>query len=115
MFEQYENKEQIYNHIKRFSPAKSINDRTFWEKAALVFGDNLQKEITIYDKEIFLPLKASMYREFVTKKDREHLESEYMKRRNALLVYSVAEACENKGNYTEKIMDLVWMILEETD
>lgn len=115
MFEKYLEKEQIYNHIKLFSPAKSINDRTFWDKAALVFGDNIQKEIAIYDKEIFLPLKASMYREFVTKKDRENFEHEYMKRRNALLVYTVAEACENKGNHIEKITDLVWMILEETD
>ena len=115
MFEKYLEKEQIYNHIKLFSPAKSINDRTFWDKAALVFGDNIQKEIAIYDKEIFLPLKASMYREFVTKKDREHFEHEYMKRRNALLVYTVAEACENQGNHIEKITDLVWMILEETD
>ncbi len=46
--------------------------------------------------------------------DRAHYEGIYFERRRDLLTYLLAEAYEKEGRFTDKIMDLVWMILEES-
>ena len=46
--------------------------------------------------------------------DRAHYEGVYFERRNDLLAYLIAEAYEKEGRFTDKILDLTWMILEES-
>jgi len=46
--------------------------------------------------------------------DRAHYEGIYFERRNDLLALTLAEAYEKQGRFTDKILDLVWMILEES-
>lgn len=46
--------------------------------------------------------------------DRAHYENMYFERRRDLLTCVLAEAYEKEGRFTDKIMDLVWMILEES-
>ena len=60
----------------------------------------------------FMPL--SLYREFFTIGDRGNFESRYFKRRTMALTLAMAEYCEGKGRFTDKLADVVWAILEES-
>ena len=67
----------------------------------------------LFDKEIpFLP--ASLYREYVTNGNRSNYQDRYFLRRDMAMAFAVAEAYENKGRFTEKLMDVVWAIMEES-
>ena len=46
--------------------------------------------------------------------DRAHYERVYFDRRTDLLTLLIAEAYEKEGRFVDKILDLVWMILEES-
>ena len=46
--------------------------------------------------------------------NREYFESLYFQRRQDLLCLIIAEKYEGEGRFTDKIMDLVWMMLEES-
>ena len=60
----------------------------------------------------FLP--ASLYREFSVNGNRSHFEGPYFRRRDMAYTLALAEAYEKKGRFSEKLMDVVWAILEET-
>ena len=65
------------------------------------------------DKEIPM-LLASVYREYVTNGNRSHYQDPYFLRRDMAVALAVAEAYENEGRFTEKLMDVVWAIMEES-
>lgn len=67
----------------------------------------------LLDKEIPL-LPASVYREYVTVGNRSNYENIYFLRREMAVSFAVAEACENQGRFTERLMDVVWAIMEES-
>ena len=67
----------------------------------------------LLDKEIPL-LPASVYREYVTNGNRSNYEDIYFLRRDMAAAFAVAEAYENKGRFTERLMDVVWAIMEES-
>ena len=46
--------------------------------------------------------------------DRAYYEGLYFERRRDLLTFVLAETYEKAGRFTDKIMDMVWMILEES-
>ena len=65
------------------------------------------------DAEIpFMPL--SLYREFFTVGNRANFESRFFRRRDMALTLAMAEYCEGKGRFTDKLADVVWAILEES-
>ena len=65
------------------------------------------------DEEIpFMPL--SLYREFFTVGNRANFESRFFKRRTMALTLAMAEYCEGKGRFTDKLADVVWAITEES-
>ena len=59
-------------------------------------------------------LPASLYREFTVNGNRANYESLFFKRRNMALTLALAEFHEKKGRFTEKLMDAVWAIMEES-
>ena len=65
------------------------------------------------DKDIPL-LRASVYREYVTNGNRSNYEAVYFMRRDMAVNLALAEAYEKKGRFTEKLMDVVWAIMEES-
>lgn len=67
----------------------------------------------LLEKEIPM-LLASVYREYVTNGNRSHYQDPYFLRRDMAVAFAVAEAYENKGRFTEKLMDVVWAIMEES-
>ena len=67
----------------------------------------------LLDKDIPM-LLASVYREYVTNGNRSNYQDPYFLRRDMAVAFAVAEAYENKGRFTEKLMDVVWAIMEES-
>ncbi len=59
-------------------------------------------------------LTASLYREYVTCGNRVNYESPYFRRRDMAVRLAAAEAYEKKGRFAEKLMDVVWAIMEES-
>ena len=59
-------------------------------------------------------LPASVYRQYVTIGNRSNYEDIYFLRRDMAVAFAVAEAYENKGRFIEKLMDVVWAIMEES-
>ncbi len=67
----------------------------------------------ILDKE-YPVLIASDYMMFRRDGNRSIYEGKYFPRRGDILILAMAEYVEKKGRFTDKIVDLLWMILEET-
>ncbi len=59
-------------------------------------------------------LYASEFMMYARTGNRSVYEDKYFERRNDLTLLLVAEAAEDAGRFTDKILDLVWMILEES-
>ncbi len=59
-------------------------------------------------------LTATCYLLFVREGDRGKYEAKYFERRQDLTTLLTAEAYENEGRFIDKILDLVWMILDES-
>ncbi|MBQ9082880.1 MAG: heparinase II/III family protein [Clostridia bacterium] len=115
MFEAYLDYKQLSSHLTLVQIFHPATDRTYWNRLRDDFGAEIQEEIAYYDRYNFPVLRASWYREFETKNDRAHFENEYFHRRAALVAYTMAEAMFDDGRYLEQIMDLAWMIMEETE
>ncbi|MBR2972058.1 MAG: heparinase II/III family protein [Clostridia bacterium] len=80
-------------------------------------GEKAKKIVTSAEKllERDIPLlPASLYREFATVGNRANFEGKFFLRRDMAVSFAVAEAYENKGRFTEKLMDVVWAIMEES-
>jgi len=64
--------------------------------------------------EEYPPLLASEFMMFVRNGNRTIYQDKYYKRRADVLALAVAEYVEGKGRFTDSLINLVWMILEET-
>lgn len=104
----------IYDNITDVQIFHPLDDREYWDSLKDVMYDSLLKEKEYFDNYTFEPLYASMYMEFVTIGNRTNYEDKQFERRKALNVYAFLEAIENEGKHMTKILDLVWMTLEET-
>lgn len=96
-----------YAEFKLFSDLKNAEITKEKGEWAVKYAEGL------LDREIPL-LPASLYREYVTIGNRSNYESRFFLRRDMALGFAVAEAYENKGRFTEKLMDVVWAIMEES-
>ena len=59
-------------------------------------------------------LPATVYLEYKVNGNRSHYQDIYFKRRTMALELALAEAYENKGRFTGKLLDVVWAIMEES-
>ena len=88
----------------RFSPGDLME-----EDKALIFEEAekaLGEEIPI--------LLPTVYMRFIRDGDRGEYETPYFKRRQMLRALTFAEKLQGKGRYLDKIIDLAWLISEET-
>ncbi len=115
MFEVYRDKRKLTDCAKKVQIFHPLSDRFYWDRLRADFGKEILEETDYYDTCDFPVLRASWYREFETKKDRSHFENAYFQRRAALICYTMAEAMFNDGRFMEHVMDLAWMIMEETE
>ena len=96
-----------YSEFRLFSDLKDpVIDK---EKAERI----VKNAEALLERDIPL-LPASLYREFVTCGNRSNYETKFFLRRDMAVAFAVAEAYENKGRFTEKLMDVVWAIMEES-
>ena len=73
----------------------------------------IAKAEEILDKPVpFLPL--SLYREFSINGNRANYEGKCFERRHNAINLAIAELCENKGRFMDKLCDYLWAISEET-
>ena len=91
-----------------------ISDRVFWEKAKATKLEAFEQKRAELEKEPRRFLTATLYREFAVNGNRSNYEDIYFKRRTELIVYVILECMYNDGRFMEEILDLTWMILEET-
>ncbi len=115
MFEAYRDKRKLADCAQQVRIFHPVTDRVYWDRIRADFGDEIRTETAYYDTCDFPVLRASWYREFETKNDRAHFENAYFQRRAALICYTMAEAMYDDGRYLENVMDLAWMIMEETE
>ncbi|MBQ8409266.1 MAG: heparinase II/III family protein [Clostridia bacterium] len=76
-------------------------------------AQSIEKAEAILDKK-YQVLTACEYLLRFRIGDRAHYEGKCFERRIDLMTLLVAEAYEKEGRFTDKIMDLVWMIIEES-
>ena len=96
-----------YSEFKLFS---DLDNPKFTDAKAERIIKNAEQ---LLEKDIPL-LPASLYREYVTIGNRSNYETLFFLRRDMAVSFAVAEAYENKGRFTEKLMDVVWAIMEES-
>ncbi len=92
--------------------AEPLENRAFWEAAAVMLPG--LKRFIKEEKNKNLTLSARLYREYTLTGNRHHYEEVHCRRRYLLSAYVLAEAMSNTGEYIEDIVDLIWMILEES-
>ena len=69
------------------------------------------------EKELENPyplLNATQYMEFAREGNRSRFEAVYFRRRSMLMTFVLAELAEKQGRFTDRIIDGVWHILEES-
>ena len=92
----------------------TIDDRAFWEGLDPVLKEKItERGRKALDKE-FPPLLISDYREFCKNGNRSRFEEKYFARRTMLTSLVLAECVEDKGIFLDKILDGIYLILEET-
>ncbi|MBR4058281.1 MAG: heparinase II/III family protein [Lachnospiraceae bacterium] len=64
--------------------------------------------------ESFPVLTASMYMRFSKDGNRREYQDVYHRRRVAIKILLAAECIEKKGRFISKLMDLLWLVMEET-
>ena len=115
MLAKFADEKFLYQNLCKTELFHPLSDREYWEKIKLGIYEKLKKKKEYYDNYTFEPLYASLWMEYTTKKNRTHFQEKYFARREALNVYALLEAIENRGEHIEKIIDLTWMTLEETE
>ncbi|MCR4764442.1 MAG: heparinase II/III-family protein [Lachnospiraceae bacterium] len=91
-----------------------ITDRAFWEHLP---GEVLRALSSRAEQLLSEPVPALMlsdYREFSQNGNRVRFEERYFKRRIMLTQLVLAECAEDDGRFTDRILDLLWAILEES-
>lgn len=115
MLSKYADKEFIKKHFfKKPEPMfRSITDREYWESAKEILQDRMERfEDELED--LYAPLLATDYMRFERDGNRFDFEKVYFNRRDALVIKTSLEAMEDDGTRMDTIVDLIWMILEET-
>ncbi len=59
-------------------------------------------------------LDATLYMQFAREGNRSRFEAPYFKRREMVMIFTLAELAEKKGRFTDRIIDGVWHIMEES-
>ena len=80
-------------------------------------AEKMKKVTELAEKELEadIPLcPASLYYRFAKDGNRTEYEAVYFRRREMILRLALAEAYEKKGRFTEKLMDAVWAVMEES-
>ena len=102
---------KMKTHCRLFRP---ISDRAFWSSLSGSAISYFEENLKLVATDTHAPLTASLYREFAVNGNRSNYENIYFLRRAELVIKVILECIRNDGRFLEDILDLTWMILEET-
>jgi len=92
--------------------------KLFAELESYSFNERKVKKIiqdAEHSLELDIPLlPASLYMDYKRTGNRTNYEKPYNRRRNMLLTLAYGEFFERKGRFTDKLVDVIWAILEES-
>ncbi len=91
-----------------------IGKRSFWDGLPLTVRKELIREGEENAEKPIPQLLLSDYTEYSENGNRVHFESRYFERRIMLAALTLAECAENKGRFLKPLLDVMYLILEET-
>lgn len=102
---------EVKTHCRLFSP---VSERDFWDNIGTDAVSYFERILKTFDDTCHPPLTASLYREFAVNGNRSNYERIYFARRAELVTKVILECIYNDGRFLNDILDITWMILEET-
>ncbi len=91
-----------------------ISDREYWDAFSEKYLDKIVERYEKITAEPRKELTASLYLDYKRTNNRTRFQNVYERRRDELLFATLIECCRNDGALLDDILDLTWMILEET-
>ena len=111
IFQKYKNDYTLKLHCSIFNP---ISDRNFWDNIRKSAVEYFENELKLFENTEHPVMRASIYRDFYVNGNRSRFENLYFSRKAELLCKTILECVYNDGRFADDILDLTWMILEET-
>ena len=97
-----------------YKPFPLIDDRNFWNNVSSDTKNAYISQTESYMESDIPVMKASLFMEFHRNGNRSNYQKFYSARRKALNTAILSELMENKGRFIDFIIDISWMICEET-
>lgn len=107
--------EKIKEHLPDFyTPFPSVSDRAYWEGVSDKMKNTYILEAGKYLDFVFPPLTATEFLEYNRTGNRTGYQQIYSERRIALNLAIMAELFENKGRFIDLMIDIMWLLCEQT-
>ncbi|MCL2773191.1 MAG: heparinase II/III-family protein [Oscillospiraceae bacterium] len=97
-----------------FNPFPFYSDREVWDNLPSDAKDFYRVKAQELKNKTYISLPASLYMDFTRNGNRSNYENLYFTRRSDLMILTIAECIEAKGEYLDAIINLIWAISEET-
>lgn len=114
MLKEYLNSIDFYGITPDRNFFHPISDREYWDDFSEKYLDKIIEQYEKITAEPRGELTASLYLDYTRTNNRTRFETVYERRRDELLFATLIECCRNDGALMDDILDLTWMILEET-
>jgi hypothetical protein len=99
---------------EKWHPFPDSSDRAGWEAVPASVRAALVAEPAKFSAKPWPELPATLLLEFKRVGNRSHYEGPWFERRKRIAALGIAEALENKGRFTDPLVDAIWSICEET-
>ncbi|HPJ20718.1 MAG TPA: heparinase II/III family protein [Clostridia bacterium] len=97
-----------------YQPFPPLSDRSHWDKVSSELSTKYIKAAEEYLTFDFPVLKATDFMEYHRTGNRTGYQNLYGHRRHALNIAMLAELFENKGRFIDLMIDMVWLLCEQT-
>ena len=114
MLKEYLNSINFYEIEPDRNFFRPISDREYWDAFSEKYLDTLTERYEKLTAEPRGELTASLYLDYRRTNNRTRYGKVYHRRRDELILATLIECCRNDGALMDDILDLTWMILEET-
>jgi Heparinase II/III-like protein. len=105
---------KLADALGEFHPFPRYDERGGWDNLPDAAKKSFVKSAQEIKDKVYPSLPASVYIDFVRTGDRARYESMFNIRRMDLMTLVVAECVEASGEYIDAIINLIWLICEET-
>ncbi|MBQ0009682.1 MAG: heparinase II/III family protein [Ruminococcus sp.] len=106
--------ERLHEITYRPPVTPTWHDRNYWTSLPKPMTGEIVKNAEKYIDFEFLPIRATDFLAFRRTGNRTEMERRHLPRREALAQMTLAECIENKGRFVDPIINVLWMLCEET-